>query len=111
MYTQAELLAGIEEIENSGKHTIQNCIKLASLYTIMNHLYPPMKIDNGYSGDYKGDVMETEYIGEYGDTDFLKSIKDKKPKEMWKLMDELMSTLFVVNKSLYNSVINRIKDL
>lgn len=93
MFTRAELVDAIEEL-NSGKHSIQNCEKLASVYTILDHLYPA---DTGYSRD----AVPT--VGLYGKSDFLKIVSEKRPDEIWPLMDELVEAISVLNPRLYNS--------
>ena len=94
MFTRAELVDAIEEL-NSGKHSIQNCEKLASVYTILDHLYPTA--DTGYSRD------AAPVVGLYGKSDFLKIVSEKRPDEIWPLMDELVEAISVLNPRLYNS--------
>ena len=45
----------------------------------------------------------------YGDSDFLRAVADVPPDKAWKIMDELMDTLAVVNARVYNSVMQKIK--
>lgn len=110
MYTQNELLAAIDEMHEA-KHTVTNCEKLAAMYTVLDHL---TNIDSGYSADSKplkeNLVAVGDYIPEYGESEFLKAIEGKKPKDMWMLMDELMATLSLVNSALYHSVMSRIDN-
>lgn len=108
MYTQAELLTAIDEVSN-GKHTIQNVGKLAALLTVLHSLYPE---DSGFSADPPKGVLQMPEITieHYGDSEFLKAIEGKKPDKIWLLMDELMQTLYLLNKPLYNSVLNRIYE-
>lgn len=104
MYTKDELLNGIYEV-SQGKHTIQNCERLAAIYTVLDHLYPTNSLE-GYSGD-SGNDAEPQ-IGNYGNTEFMRAIAGKSQYEMWQLMDELMSTLSVINPRLYESVMRKI---
>ncbi len=114
MYTESELIDAIEEL-NNGSHTISNVSKLASVYTVLDHI----AIGRGYSTESKTDniaeayrppvsVVKKDMIGNYGDSEFLTLIKGKKPESVWALMDELMDTLSLVNVSLYNSVLDRL---
>lgn len=62
MFTYAELIDAIDQIEQ-GKHSIQNCERLAAIYTVLDHLYgkeKPMMVE--VSHDNK---IETE-VGHYG---------------------------------------------
>ena len=109
MFTHAELLDAIDQIQ-SGKHTIQNCERLAAIYTVLDHLYQenkPMMVDLGYSNDNK---IESE-IGNYGSTRFLESITGKSAKDVWLLMDELVSALIVLNPRLANNFFEKLNNL
>lgn len=111
MFTKAELIDAINELEG-GKHSIQNCAKLAAIYTVLDHLYPEAESAKeelvGYSGA-SGRTDKTEQtIMEYGDTEFLNAIAGRSPSDIWLIMDELMSTLLVVNPRLYDGVMRKI---
>ena len=109
MYTDVELIDAINEIKN-GKHTIQNCEKLAAIYTVLDHLYPmpPVNVDRGYSYD---NAVNTEIIGLYGDSDFLKLINGKSSKEVWLIVDELIDALHVLNPRLLSNFLDKIQDV
>ena len=100
MYTQAELQDAIDQL-HEGKHSIVNCEKLAAIYTVMDHLNP----NNGYSFD--SERAETT-IGYYGDSEFLQAVQGKSEAETWRLIDELMDTLSIINPRLYDSVMRRL---
>ena len=112
MYTVSELQEAIDDLNNKGAHTIQNVSKLASIYTVLDHI----TIDSGYSTEYKAtntvaNTSNSNVIGNYGDTEFLRAIKGKNPEAVWALIDELMYTLYIVDDALYNSVIDRLHDI
>lgn len=104
MFTKAELLDAIDEL-SQGKHSVQNCEKLAAIYTVLDHLYPAEEIiPMGYSGE----APSAESIPRYGESEFLGAISGKDPADMWMLMDELMSTLAAINQRLYDAVLRKI---
>lgn len=110
MFTKAELIDAINELEE-GKHSIQNCEKLAAIYTVLDHLYPEepkqeYTLDRGYSGESE---EKAEIISDYGNTEFLSAISGRNAESVWLLMDELMTTLMVVNPRLYDSVMRKIQ--
>lgn len=106
MFSKEELIDAINELEE-GRHSIQNCEKLAAIYTVLDHLYPEEL--KSYSAGYSGASKEVETIvGDYGDTQFLSAIRSQKSEDMWLLMDELMSTIAVVNPRLYDGVMRKI---
>lgn len=43
-------------------------------------------------------------------SEFLEAITDKNPKDIWMVMDELMSTLQALNPRLYQATMDRIKQ-
>lgn len=109
MFTEAELIDAIDQIEQ-GKHSIQNCERLAAIYTVLDHLYgkeTPIMIDPGYSNDSK---IETE-VGQYGKSEFLENIAGKPAKEAWLLMDELVEALRVLNPRLMNNFFEKLNNL
>lgn len=107
MFTQAELLDAIDEI-CKGKHSIQNCEKLAAIYIVLDHLY-----NTGYSADAPPSITveESPAIGYYGDSDFLKAVATKNPQQTMLLIDELMDAISVLNPKIYNSFMARLESL
>lgn len=103
MFTKAELMDAINEIAE-GRHSIQNCEKLAAIYTVLDHLYPDQELR--YYSD-NGTKAET-IVSYYGKSEFLNAISGKDAEEMWLLMDELMNTLSIINPRLYNGVMRKI---
>lgn len=107
MFTKAELIDAINELTD-GKHTIQNCERLAAIYTVLDHLYPSDEpIMMSYSGDTAG-PSEDAKVGRHGDSEFLRAISTKDNHEAWLLMEELMETLSVINPRLYDGVMRKI---
>lgn len=98
MLSERELREAIAELEN-GKTSYQNAEKLAHLYGIYDHLY---------STNEKEKVSES-VVGYYGSSEFLKMVANKSSEEVWLLIDELMTTLSVINHRLYDSVMRRLK--
>ena len=107
MFTEAELIDAIDQIL-SGKHSIQNCERLAAIYTVLDHLYGKREvIDMGYSNDSK---IETE-VGSYGESKFLKAVAGKSAKEAWLLMDELIEALTVLNPRLTSNFYEKLNNI
>lgn len=111
MFTKAELVDAINQLEE-GKHSIQNCEKLAAIYTVLDHLYGEPKIekpDVGYSYDNRIEAETT--IGNYGDSEFLNAISGKSAKEVWRLIDELVDALSVLNPRLLSNFYIKLDEL
>lgn len=103
MFTKNEILDAIDELEEAPA-TYQNAEKLSTFYSLYDHLYvkkePQSRIE----------TIQEVVIGEYGDSDFMRLIEGKKPEEVWKIMEELMLTIQMLQPRLYNATIERIKE-
>lgn len=103
MFSKNQLLDAIEELEASPA-TYQNAEKLATFYTLYDHLYvhkePMQRIES---------AKEVK-IDRYGDSEFLQAITDKKPEDIWLIMDELMQAIQALNTRLYQATLDRINE-
>ena len=103
MFSKKELLEAIDELEASPA-TYQNAEKLATFYSLYDHLYIEKEPMNRIES-----VREVT-IDRYGDSEFLEAITDRNPEDIWMVMDELMSTLQALNPRLYQATLDRIKQ-
>lgn len=102
MFSKSQLLDAIDELEQAPA-TYQNAEKLATFYTLYDHLFIQKEPMN------RIESVKEVTIDRYGDSEFLEAISDKKPDEVWLVMDELMATLQALNPRLYQATIDRIK--
>lgn len=105
MVSQKELLSSIKEMEGAPP-TYQNMQKLATFYTIYDHLNAPRSNSASIQETVRQDIVDY-----YGDSDFLKEIEDKDAEQMWLLMDELMSTIKALQPRLYEATMQEIKRM
>ena len=96
MLSQRQLDNAIKEFEDAPTN-YENCKKLATFYTIFDHLY----------GDTETKRSPEKVIALYGDTEFLRMIANKDATFVWGVLDELMDTLKVVNPRLYEGVLRK----
>lgn len=62
--------------------------------------------------ELQNDRMATKKsLTAYGDSEFLKSIDGKDAAAVWKVMDELMAELKLINGRIYSSVMKRIDSI
>lgn len=101
MLTKRELTDAIRECENLPA-SYQNCQRLATFYTIYDHMFPP---------EVRSEIKAEKVIEDYGKSDFLTSVGGKNAEKVWTVMDELMLTLQAVNPKLYDGVLRKINDL
>lgn len=101
MFSKSELLDAIEELEMSPA-TYQNAEKLATFYSLYDHLYvrkePMERIES----------INEVVVDDYGDSEFLQSVMGRKADQMWMVMDELMDTVKVLQPKLYQAAIDKI---
>lgn len=100
MVTKKEIDCAIRECEDAPS-SYQNCAKLATFYTIRDHMYEDPVIEHSYDAP--------QLVDNYGDSEFLQSIEGRDPAEMWQIMDELMEAVYVTNPRLYESVMRKVK--
>lgn len=110
MITEQDLLEAIAECQGQRNPNANTCIKLASFYTILDHMKydrvaPSLPQMQSYS--FASEPAENTIEYDSG-TEFSDAMYGKPVEEAMKVMDELMSTLSVVNPPLYNSVMRRV---
>lgn len=108
MITEKELQEAIAECQGVRNPNANTCLKLASYYTILDHVAPnDQKIQapviQGYSYD-----APVEYDSE---SEFMRAVKGISEYDRMALFDELMSTLQLMNPRLYKAVIRKTATL
>ena len=105
MITEKQLLEGIAECQGQRNPNANTCYKLASFYTILDHMKKDTEAEN------KIEPVSYSYAQELyqSDTEFGKEIQDLSQYEIMKIMDELMSTLSIIEPRLYASVMRKIR--
>ena len=105
MITEQDLQEAIAECQGVRNPNASTCMKLASYLTILDHTKkaeePPV-----YS---YASAPSTVDMG-FSESEFAQMVDGKPAENMWRLMDELMGTLQVVNPRLYDSVMRRIEQ-
>lgn len=105
MIYEKDLLEAIAECHGQKNPDARTCAKLASYYTILDHLNPSDPIERGYSYDNK---PEKEYKS---DTEFFQTLDGITQYDAMALMDELMETLKTIHPRLYNGVLRKLNSL
>ncbi len=109
MITEKDLQEAIAECQGQKDPNANTCIKLAAFLIIKDHMYPENS-DNTYKTNYEYKYSSGNRIHYTNDTEFSKLIDGMDSDFVWPIMDELMSTIQVLNKRLYESVIQKIKN-
>lgn len=102
MITEMELNDAIRKFEEADDPNSNTCITLAAFYTVRDHMFPTENVQysnaSGAGGFYTSD------------TEFGKMISEKNPYAVMTVIDELMTTLNVLNPHMYTSVMDRLSD-
>lgn len=93
-----------------------DAVVLAACYSLRDHLCPTTS-NTAFGHSYAAGQPDKSNavnggnttVGDYGNSEFLQTVKGKRPENVWAVVDELMQTLSVVNPRVYNSVMRKIK--
>ena len=115
MITEKDLLEAIAECQGERNPNANTCIKLAAFYTIRNEMFGKAeqleRAENAQSYSYASspaEPVETR-IDYYSDTDFSREIDGRDPSDIWPIMDELMTTLQIIQPRLYDGVMRKLQ--
>ena len=112
MITEQDLLEAIAECNGVRDPNAATCLKLASYYTIRDHMYPKMAEVPSVPYSYKAPPSEADITIDFsGDTDFARAINGRDQRDVWPVMDELMTAIRVLNPRLYAATIRKLNDL
>lgn len=113
MITEQDLQAAIAECEGTRNPNANTCLKLAAFYTIKDKLYPE---EQNHFADaskmmYSG-ATEPENVKPMleSDTEFARVAEGISTEHLFAVMDELMSTLLILNPRLYAGVMRKLND-
>lgn len=101
MITEYDLKEAIAECEGIRNPTSTTCIKLAAYYSLLDRQKPQM--DSGYSGASYGDGIP------YSNSYFSQAVERIGMSKAFPVIDELMETLYVINRPLYENVLAKIE--
>lgn len=110
MITENQLNEAIAEMNGERHPDANTCIKLASYYTIKNELFPKDKSPIMPSYSYAAPPTEDNTIDYHSGTEFGDAVNGKDVYEVIKMLDELMSGLFVVNPPLYRRIMRELSE-
>ena len=107
MITEQELHEAIAECQGQRNPNANTCIKLASFYTILDHMAEKPSYSEMPNYSF---ANETENTVRYkSGTEFAEAVYGRDVDEIMSIMDELMSTLKGIQPRLYQSVMRRLQ--
>ena len=117
MIYERDLDESIARYQGEVNPSIETCRKLAACLIVKRELFgEPEQLQRAEmpTANYSftagtAEPVETT-IDYYSDTDFARSIDGRKAADVWPIMDELMSTLQVLQPRLYDGVMRKLQD-
>ena len=106
MITEHELHEAIAECQGQRNPNSSTCIKLASFYTILDHMAEKPSYSEMPNYSFANETENT--ITYQSGTEFADAVYGRNVDEIMSIVDELMSTLSVINPSLYAGVMRRL---
>ena len=109
MITEQELQAAIAECLGERDPDAHTCYKLAAYYTIQHELFgdgEQLPISRGYSAD-NSNIDTVTYSSE---SEFGRAVNGMNSLQAWAIIEELMATLYAIDKPLYRSVMRRLSE-
>ncbi len=103
MFSKNEILDAIDELEMSPA-TYQNAEKLATFYSLYDHLYIQKEPMN------RIESVREVIIDRYGDSEFMRAIEGKDAEKEWLIMEELMETIRLLQPRLYQATLEKLKE-
>lgn len=103
MITLCDVLDTLEDLESQPK-SYETAEKLAVMLYLREHMtdFTPASGDKGAPAA----VVEVS-----GDSEFMREVNGRPAADVWRIMEELMETLEVVEPRVYNGVIRRIREI
>ena len=106
MITERDLTAAIAECQGKRNPDAKTCMMLAAFYIIKREMFGEEKeVEHSYSyapaPDQKTIEMES-------DTEFARAVDGREQQDVLPVIDELMSTLYVIQPRLYNAVMDKL---
>lgn len=84
-------------------------ILLAALYICRDHMLGIPEQQEQAAAYSEAAAPAIERLGRYGDSEFLQAVEGLDPESAWKLMDEHMDALQIINPRSYERVMRKLR--
>jgi len=110
MITEKDLREAIAECNGKRNPDANTCIKLAAFYTILEHLYP-QEVETLPAPSYSYAAMPEieDKISYTSDSEFGMIVNGRPTDEIMAVMDDLVTSLSVIDPRLYAAVMRKLK--
>ena len=115
MIYERDLDESIARYQGEVNPSIETCRKLAACLIVKKELFGkteqlPVVAENATTYSYAAAPAEPveNSIDYYSDTDFSRAIDGRDPADIWPIIDELVSTIQVIQPRLYDTFMRRL---
>ena len=117
MITEQDLLSAIAECQGERDPNANTCIKLAAYFTIYNQLFGKAEqlktrqmpdVSQMYSA-LPAQPIDHQTVEYQSDTEFARTVNGMPVNDVMSIIDELMSSLWVLYPRLYKDVMRKIQ--
>ena len=106
MIKEHDILDAIAECQGERNPNANTCRNLAAFYTILDHIRDTKEpVEENYQYSVNSTMVEYN-----SDTDFALAIRGRDINDIIPVIDELMTTLQVINPRLYDGVMRKLHD-
>lgn len=109
MITERDLQEAIAECQGVRSPDANTCLKLASYYTIQDHLYGKPDI-SGASYSEQPESLPCEGITYQSNTDFSRAVYGKNADDVFAIVDDLMDALQALCPRLYRNAMRHFEE-
>ena len=109
MITKEDLQEAIAECQGKRNPDANTCIKLAAFLTIQKEMFGEESVEL-HRESYSYTPAPVEGIEYNGDSEFSQEVRGLDVNDVMGVMDELMTTLQVVNPRLYAGVMRKLRS-
>lgn len=108
MITERDLDEAIAECVGRRNPDANTCIKLAAYLIVKDHLYPHESLPEGHSYASGDKSMDKSYES---DTELSEAVQGLSLADVMPVFDELMDALKVLNRTLYEATLRKLREL
>lgn len=110
MITEKDLQEAIAECQGKRNPNANTCIMLAAFLTIQKEMFGKQEEELPQMPSYSYSPAPVGEVTYSSDTEFSQAIQGMDVDNLLKIMDELMTTLSVVNPRLYAGVMRKVME-
>lgn len=111
MITEQDLRQAIAECQGIRDPNANTCVKLAAFYIILDHIKEQEQEQEAPTYSYASPPTQRVAVSNENKSEFAAKIQGMRYEDVIAVMDELMSTISILNPALYNGVMRKLDNI